>query len=261
MNLDGKNHCCIFCLGKPLVCSSGAAKVQYGPGKGGRRVYFLYIFVWQNFCYCAFYCLWFCWQKRRSRKAKEWPAETFRKGRENPYLTSPVGDRERHPQQFFIFAVRGMCVCIVNYPWQLTLGGGSFLGEFRDLDQGVSASITVLHFRLIPSDYQIKPVWTWFLDCSISATLGVFCFVFPTFPSRARFAEGSVRKPEGIWIMWMIGLLLWPLWQIHLVYKSAPFTVLLCFYIFLIQLILIFLKSYLHKGIRSIKLRPRKITL
>jgi len=80
------------------------------------------------------------------------------KGRENPYLALLVSDRERHAQQSFIFAVGGVCACPVNCPWQLMLGGGSFLGEFRDLDQGRFASIRMLQFRLIPSDYQIKPV-------------------------------------------------------------------------------------------------------
>lgn len=35
----------------------------------------------------------------------------------------------------------------------------------------------------------------------------VFCFGFPTFPRRAYFAEGSIRKPKGMWLMRMTGLL------------------------------------------------------
>lgn len=34
----------------------------------------------------------------------------------------------------------------------------SFSGELRDLDQGAFVSIKVLHFQLIPTDCQIKPV-------------------------------------------------------------------------------------------------------
>lgn len=49
-------------------------------------------------------------------EAKGWPADTFRKGKENPYLPRPVGDRERHTQQVFLSAVGGMCVCTVNCP-------------------------------------------------------------------------------------------------------------------------------------------------
>lgn len=41
---------------------------------------------------------------------------TLRKGRENPYLTWPVGDRERHTQQVFLSAAGGVCVCPVNCP-------------------------------------------------------------------------------------------------------------------------------------------------
>lgn len=54
--------------------------------------------------------------RKVSQKAKEWPADTFRKGRENPYLPWPVGDRERHTQQGFLSAVGGMSVCIDNCP-------------------------------------------------------------------------------------------------------------------------------------------------
>lgn len=79
------------------------------------------------------------------------------RGGNNPYLASPAGDRERHTQQLCIFAA--LCVC-VHCQWAETAdgGGSSFLGEFRDLDQGIFASIKTLHFRLTRSDYPIKPV-------------------------------------------------------------------------------------------------------
>lgn len=120
-------------------------------GKARGECIFLYFWM-GNVCYCAF-----CWQRKRSRKAEEGPAEAFRKGRDNPYLASPAGDRERHTQQLCIFAA--LCVC-VHCQWAETAdsGGSSFLGEFRDLGQGIFASIKTLHFRLTRSDYPIKPV-------------------------------------------------------------------------------------------------------
>lgn len=115
MNLDSKNHCCVVCLEKLLPAALELWKCCWDLEKvGGDCVFFclLHREVFAIACSVAFGFA----GRKGSRKAKEWPADTFRKGRENPYLTRPVGDRERHTQQVFLSAGGGMCVCPVNCP-------------------------------------------------------------------------------------------------------------------------------------------------
>lgn len=81
-------------FGETSACSSGGVKMQSGPGKGGRRLCFLVSFAQGSFAVVHSVVFGFAGRKG-SRKAKEWPVVTSRKGRENPYLLWPVGDRER----------------------------------------------------------------------------------------------------------------------------------------------------------------------
>lgn len=104
----------MFCLEKLLPAAPDLLNCSLDLGKvGGDCVLFyllhkeVFAVVHSGFGFAG---------RRGSRKAKGWPADTCRKGRENPYLPRPVGDRERHTQQVFLSAVGGMCVCTVNCP-------------------------------------------------------------------------------------------------------------------------------------------------
>lgn len=48
--------------------------------------------------------------RKGSWKAKEWPAGTFRKGTETPYLPWPVGHRETHTAALSFCSGRDVCV-------------------------------------------------------------------------------------------------------------------------------------------------------
>lgn len=146
VNLDSKNHCCMFCLAKLLPAALELWNCSLDLGNVRGDGVFLYLLHREVFTVTHSLVFGFAGRKG-SRKAKEWPVVTFRKGRENPYLPWPVGDRERR-----LSAVGGTCVCTVNCPWQLKVGGGSFRGELRDLDQGMWASVKILQLRLIASD-------------------------------------------------------------------------------------------------------------
>lgn len=147
---------------------------------GGERV-FSNIFIWGSFRCCAFCCLGFCWQKRRMRKAKEWLAETLGRGERTVPAIFHGWQGETRTAVLYLCSrgyVRVHCQLSVT----ADAGGGRFWGECRDLDQGISASIEMVHFRLIPSDYLMKPVWTWLFNWSVNAVLSVFLFLFPHLP-------------------------------------------------------------------------------
>lgn len=75
--------------------------MQSGPGKGGRGLYFPVSFAQGSFAAVHFVVCGFA-GREGSWKGEEWAAATLRKGREKPYLSWPVGDRERHTQQLCV---------------------------------------------------------------------------------------------------------------------------------------------------------------
>lgn len=183
-------------------------------------------------------CHWFCWQKRRSKKAKEWPAETRGVGERSYTWHSPwvnVCVRPGEGYSSSLFFQSEVCLCA------LSLGRGKelFRGTERFRSGGVcfdqSSSFPVDTNRLSDKAGLNLNFWTrvW-----IEVYLSVFCFGFPSFPITTTFVEELIRKPKRMWIMWMIWLILWPLQQIDWIDKicCSLYT-----FIFLIQLILILL--------------------
>lgn len=128
-----------------------AVKVQYGPRKGERRVCFLLFLDGEMFAIVRF-----AGRGRGAGKLRKGQLRLLgRGGITHTWRRLRATGRDTHSSSVFLQP----CVC-VQCQWAVTAdgGGSSFLGEFRDLDQGIFASIKTLHFQLTRSDYPIKPV-------------------------------------------------------------------------------------------------------